>query len=73
VAWVTSRNGPTDRKRLAEALRTADDTLGSTLVLVQQRWGADATQWLTFGTVLAMSQRILSEVSPPDNGQQEIP
>jgi uncharacterized membrane protein YgaE (UPF0421/DUF939 family) len=73
VAWVTSRNGPTDRKRLAEALRTADDTLGSTLVLVQQRWGADATQWLTFGTVLAMSQRILSEVSPPDEWQQQIP
>jgi uncharacterized membrane protein YgaE (UPF0421/DUF939 family) len=66
VTWVTSPNGPADRKRLVEALRGADDMLGSTLARVQQRWGADATQWLTFGTVLAMSQRILTEVSPPD-------
>jgi uncharacterized membrane protein YccC len=69
-AWVTSLNGPSDRKRLVEAIQAADDALGTTLALVQERWGADASQWLTFGTLLAMTQRMLSEVTPPDEGVQ---
>ncbi|HXA31387.1 MAG TPA: hypothetical protein VNV87_03930, partial [Acidimicrobiales bacterium] len=66
-AWVASLNGPSDRTRLVETIQAADDALGSTLALAQQRWAADPTQWLTFGTVLAMTQRILAEVSPPDD------
>jgi hypothetical protein len=66
-AWVTSLNGPSDRTRLVETIQAADDALGSTLALAQQRWAADPAQWLTFGTVLAMTQRILAEVSPPDD------
>ena len=73
VAWIASLNGPSDRIRLLEALRTAEDALGSTLARVQERWGSDATQWLTFGTVLAMSQRILSEATPHDEGQRDVP
>jgi uncharacterized membrane protein YgaE (UPF0421/DUF939 family) len=69
-AWVTSLNGPSDRKRLVEAIKAADDALGTTLALVQERWGGDASQWLTFGTLLAMTQRMLSEVTPPDEGIQ---
>ena len=33
--------------------------------LAQERWGSDPDQWLTFGVTLAMSQRILAEVSRP--------
>lgn len=65
-AWVSSRDGPNDRKRLEETLGAADDSLGTSLALAQERWGADAARWLTFGTVLAMSQRILGQLSPPD-------
>ncbi|HEX4244769.1 MAG TPA: FUSC family protein, partial [Acidimicrobiales bacterium] len=72
-AWVTSLNGPNDGEQLAEALQAADDTLASTLTRAQQRWGADATQWLTFGTVLAMTQRILGELSPPGVGPRADP
>jgi hypothetical protein len=39
--------------------------LGSALARVQQRWGSDPAQWLTFGMTLAMSQRILAEVGRP--------
>jgi uncharacterized membrane protein YgaE (UPF0421/DUF939 family) len=67
VDWVTSRTPADDRQRLEEALQAADDALAGTLVRVQERWGADATQWLTFGTVLAMTQRILGELNPPDD------
>jgi uncharacterized membrane protein YgaE (UPF0421/DUF939 family) len=69
-AWVTSLNGPSDRKRLVEAIQAADDALGTTLSIVQERWGSDASQWLTFGTLLAMTQRMLSEVTPPDEDLQ---
>jgi aryl-alcohol dehydrogenase-like predicted oxidoreductase len=35
------------------------------LARVQQRWGNDPAQWLSFGMTLAMSQRILAEVGRP--------
>jgi hypothetical protein len=65
TAWVASAGTPTDRRLLAEAVHAADDTLGSALARVQQRWGDDPAQWLTFGMTLAMSQRILAEVGRP--------
>lgn len=64
-AWVTSADTTTDQERLADAIQVAEDTIGATLARVQERWGSDATQWLTFGTILAMSQRILAEVERP--------
>jgi len=65
VLWVASADMVADRQRLAEAIREADEALGRTLARVEQRWGNDAEQWLTFGMVLALSQRILAEVGRP--------
>jgi uncharacterized membrane protein YccC len=65
TAWVASAGMPADRLFLAKAVHAADDTLGSALARVQQRWGTDPAQWLTFGMTLAMSQRILAEVGRP--------
>src|ERR1700733_6850556 len=62
TAWVASAGTPADRRFLAKAVHAADDALGSALARVQQRWGSDPAQWLTFGITLAMSQRILAEV-----------
>src|ERR1700733_2434710 len=62
TAWVASAGTPADRRFLAKAVHAADDALGSALARVQQRWGSDPAQWLTFGMTLAMSQRILAEV-----------
>jgi Fusaric acid resistance protein-like len=65
TAWVASAGAPADRRLLAKAVHAADETLGSALARVQQRWGSDPAQWLTFGMTLAMSQRILAEVGRP--------
>ena len=65
TAWVASAGAPADRRLLAKAVHAADDTLGSALARVQQRWGNDPAPWLTFGMTLAMSQRILAEVGRP--------
>jgi uncharacterized membrane protein YccC len=65
TAWVASAGTPADRRVLAEAVHAADDALGSTLARAQERWGSDPAQWLTFGTTLAMSQRILAEIGHP--------
>jgi hypothetical protein len=65
TAWVASAGTPTDRRLLATAVHDADNTLGSALARVQQQWGDDPAQWLTFGMTLAMSQRILAEVGRP--------
>ena len=65
TVWLASASTPADRQRLAQAVRAADDTLGSAFARVQQRWGGDPAQWLTFGMTLAMSQRILAEVGRP--------
>jgi uncharacterized membrane protein YccC len=65
TAWVASAGTPADRRLLATAVHAADDTLGSALARVQQRWGNDPAQWLTFGMTLAMTQRILAEVGRP--------
>ena len=65
TAWVASADTPADRRLLATAVHAADDTLGSALARVQERWGNDPAQWLTFGMTLAMSQRILAEVGRP--------
>jgi len=72
TAWVASADRPADRLLLAEAVHAADDTLGSALARVQERWRNDPDQWLTFGMTLAMSQRILAEVaSPLDPAERE--
>jgi uncharacterized membrane protein YgaE (UPF0421/DUF939 family) len=65
TVWVASAGTPADRQRLARAVHDADATLGSTFARVQQRWGSDPAQWLTFGMTLAMSQRILAEAGRP--------
>ena len=65
TAWVASAGTPADRRVLAEAVHAADDTLGSALARVHERWRNDPDQWLTFGITLAMSQRILAEVGRP--------
>jgi uncharacterized membrane protein YgaE (UPF0421/DUF939 family) len=65
TVWVASAGTPADRQRLAQAIHDADDTLGGTFTRVQQRWGSDPAQWLTFGMTLAMSQRILAEAGRP--------
>jgi hypothetical protein len=65
TTWVASGDTPADRRVLAEAVHAADDTLGSALARVQERWRNDPAPWLTFGMTLAMSQRILAEVARP--------
>jgi uncharacterized membrane protein YccC len=65
TGWVASAGTPADRQLLAKAVHAADDTLGSALARVQERWGNDPAQWLTFGMTLAMSQRILAEAGRP--------
>jgi len=65
TAWLASPGTPADRRTLAAAVHAADDDLSSTLTLAQERWGNDPAQWLTFGTTLAMSQRILAEAGHP--------
>jgi uncharacterized membrane protein YgaE (UPF0421/DUF939 family) len=65
AAWLASAGTPADRRRLAETVHAADDTLTGALARVQERWGSDPAQWLTFGMTLAMSQRILAEASRP--------
>jgi hypothetical protein len=65
VAWVASPAEPADRQRLSEAIRDAGEAFGRAVARAQQRWGDDPTPWLTLGTILAMSQRILAEVNSP--------
>lgn len=65
TGWLAPAGTPADRRPLAEAVRAADDTLGSAFARVRQRWGSDPAQWLTFGMTLAMSQRILAEAGRP--------
>jgi uncharacterized membrane protein YgaE (UPF0421/DUF939 family) len=65
AAWVASPAEPADRQRLSAAIRSAGETFGQAVASAQRRWRDDPTQWLTFGTILAMSQRILAEVGSP--------
>jgi hypothetical protein len=65
ATWVGSPGEPADRQRLSDAIRVAGETFGQAVTRAQRRWRDDPTQWLTFGTILAMSQRILAEVSSP--------
>jgi uncharacterized membrane protein YgaE (UPF0421/DUF939 family) len=65
TAWVASPGESADRERLSEAIRVASESFGHAVTRAQQRWRDDPIQWLTFGTILAMSQRILAEVSSP--------
>jgi hypothetical protein len=72
AVWLTSAGTSADRRRLAETVHAADDALTQALARAQERWGSDPAQWLTFGTTLAMSQRILAEVGRPiDLSEQE--
>jgi hypothetical protein len=65
AVWVSSPDEPADRQRLSDTIRVAGESFGQAVVRAQRRWRDDPTQWLTFGTILAMSQRILAEVSSP--------
>ena len=65
AVFVASPGESEDRQRLADTIRAAGETFGQAVARIQRRWGDDPTLWLTFGTILAMSQRILSEVSSP--------
>ena len=73
TVWVASAGTPADRQRLAQAVHDADATLGSTFARVQERWGSDPAQWLTFGMTLAMSQRILAEAGRRSTQQNASP
>jgi uncharacterized membrane protein YgaE (UPF0421/DUF939 family) len=65
AAWTGSDGDATTLRSLARAVDDADSALRATLVRAQERWGSDATQWLTFGLVLAATQQILAEASRP--------
>ena len=71
AAWIASPDDPADRQRLSDAIRVAGGTFGQAVGRAQQRWGDDPTQWLTFGTILTMSRRILAEVSSPLDSMDE--
>jgi hypothetical protein len=58
---------------IAAGVRAADDTLTRALARVQERWGSDPAQWLTFGMTLAMSQRILAEAGRPIDPAEREP
>jgi uncharacterized membrane protein YccC len=73
AAWLASAGTPADLRRLAETVHAADDTLARAFARVQERWGSDPAQWLTFGMTLAMSQRILGEVSRPIDPAEREP
>jgi uncharacterized membrane protein YccC len=63
--WVASPDESADRKRLSDAIRVAGETFGEAVARTQLRWRDEPTEWLTFGTILAMSHRILTEVGSP--------
>ena len=65
AVWVASPGEAGDRQRLSDAIRVAGETFGQAVARAQRRWRDDPAQWLTFGTILTMSQRILAEVSSP--------
>jgi hypothetical protein len=73
AAWVASPGESADRQRLSDALRVAGQTSGQAVARAQRRWRDDPAQWLTFGTILTMNQRILAEVSSPlDNSDATV-
>jgi hypothetical protein len=71
TVWVASPGESADRQRLSDAIRVAGQTSGQAVARAQRRWRDDPAQWLTFGTILAMSQRILAEVSSPLESSDE--
>ena len=73
TVWVASPAEPADHQRLSEAIRLAGETFSQAVARAQRRWRDDPAQWLTFGTILAMSQRILAEVSGPLESPDEAP
>jgi hypothetical protein len=73
AGWLASVGTPVDRRRLAETVYAADDTLTRALARVQERWGSNPARWLTFGITLAMSQRILAEVGRPIGPAEQEP
>ena len=71
AVWVASPGESADRQRLSDAIGVAGETLGQAVARAQRRWRDDPARWLTFGTILAMSQRILAEVSSPLDSPDE--
>jgi uncharacterized membrane protein YccC len=71
AAWVASSGESADRQGLSDAIRDAGETFSQAVARAQRRWRDDPTQWLTLGTILAMSQRILVEVSSPLESSDE--
>jgi hypothetical protein len=71
AAWLASPGESADRQQLSDAIRVAGQMSGQAIARAQQRWRDDPAQWLTFGTILTMSQRILAEVSSPLDSPDE--
>jgi uncharacterized membrane protein YgaE (UPF0421/DUF939 family) len=73
ATWVAYPGDPADLQGLSNAIRGASETLGEAVARTQLRWRDEPTQWLTFGTILAMSQRILAEVGSPLEPSDDSP
>ena len=69
--WVASPGESADRQRLSDAIRVAGETFGQAVARTSCAGETMPTQWLTFGTILAMSHRILAEVSSPLESSDE--
>jgi uncharacterized membrane protein YccC len=65
AVWTSSSGDATTLRSLAHAVDEGDRAFRATLVRAQERWGSDASRWLTFGLVLAATQQILAEASRP--------
>jgi hypothetical protein len=70
--WVGSTDSLPDRRRLSEAIRSANDSLVRSSARAEQGWGRDPSRWLTVGTTWTLSRWILAEISRPlDSNQSE--
>jgi uncharacterized membrane protein YccC len=69
--WVASPGESADQQRLSDVTRDASGTLGEAVARTQLHWRDEPAHWLTFGTILAMSHRILAEVSSPLESSDE--
>jgi hypothetical protein len=68
---LESSGEPSDRLRLSDAIRAVAETFDQAVSRAQRRWRDGPKQWLTFGTILAISQRILAEISSPLESSDE--
>ena len=62
ATWMALGDSSVHPRRLVETMHEANDSLDSTLILLQEQSATCATQWLTFGAILTMNQWILAEL-----------